>query len=218
MNSVHRNINLLLKLLVVLKVLCHLTIVGMAIFFITCLALNPSSTNGMAVVQYILYIWMIASNLFPLGAFYALPHIAWLGINLIITILSKGNSYGLIDNDGILEYLNRGPFSLYEMRTRILFYASLAAWSIVFVAFVASLILGMGFNMIEEKKKERAEEKPINEGVYRKMDDEGISRKSDEQDIWKKSSAIEVISIESVFDTISLESAAMEIISLESAV
>jgi len=127
MNSVLRYVNILLW---ILKVSCHLIIIGMAIFFITCLALNPSPINGMTVVQYILYSLMIASNFFPLGALYALPHIAWLGINLLITIISKGRSYGLVDNDVILEYLNHGPFSVYEenLRTRILFYASLVSW------------------------------------------------------------------------------------------
>ena len=189
MNSVQRNINLLLKLL---EVLCHLTIVSMAIFFITCLALNPSSTNVMTVVQYILYILMIAANIFPVGSYYALPHVTWLGINLIITLVSKGNSYGLVDNDVILNYLNRGPQDT-ERRTRVLFYASLASWSIVFVAFLASLIIAMCLDIMQKKKK-NVSGTPSNVGIFRKLDDEEISRKSANQDI-SIDSAIEVISL-----------------------
>ncbi len=186
MNPVLRNTILLLK---ILKVFFHLIIIGMAIFFITVLALNPKPANALTVVQYIFYILMIAANIFPVGDYYALPHVGWLGFNLLSTLVNKGETYGLVDNEVILEYLNHGPFPEYgsEIRTRLLFYASLVSWAIVFVALVASLSLGMGLNAL-----------PIRRRVPRKPRTDNVDNKDLAADVISLESGIEVTPMEDV--------------------
>jgi hypothetical protein len=139
----------------IFKVLCHVTIIGMASICITCLALFPGPTNGFMVVQYILNIMVIAANLYPCGG-YALPHphAAWLGINLLFTLLNWQKKYtdtihGLLDNDVILNYLNPGQME----RHRVLFWASVASWLIILALHLASLGLAKFLEILEEVEK-----------------------------------------------------------------
>jgi hypothetical protein len=134
-----------------LKLFCHLTIIGMASLFITCLALFPGSTDGFMVLQYILNIMIIAANLYPSGSYSPHPHAVWFGINLFFTLLNWKKTYtdtihGLVDNDVILEYLNPG----HAERHLVLFSASVASWLVVFVLYMASLGLAKCLDILKK--------------------------------------------------------------------
>ena len=150
MNSILRNT------LYLLKVFCHLTIIGMASLFITSLALNSAPTDGIKLFQYLFNIMILLVNFCPSGNdfndfFYY--HVVWLFFNLAVVIvvhLTNGNCRGLVDIDVILGYPESEER---EVRTRVLFYASLASWLIVLIAFVTSLSISMGLAVIPKKKK-----------------------------------------------------------------
>ena len=134
-----------------LKLTCHLSIIGMAILFMTCLALKPIPTNGFMVLQYIMNIMMIAANLYPSCSYAPLPHALWLGINLIFTLLGWQKKYtdtihGLVDNDVILNHLNPGQ----EERHRVLFWASAVSWLLVLALYLASLGLAKCLEILKE--------------------------------------------------------------------
>ena len=139
-----------------LKLLCHVTIISMAILFMTCLALFPGPTDGFMVFQYIMNIMMIAANLYPCGSYAPHPHALWLGINLIFTLLGWQKKYtdtihGLVDNDDILNYLNPGQME----RHRVLFWASVTSWLLVLALYLASLGLAKCLEILKEFGKEK---------------------------------------------------------------
>jgi len=109
------------------------------------------------VVQYILNIMVIAANVYPCGG-YALPHphAAWLGINLLFTLLNWKKKYtdtihGVLDNDVILDYLNPGQME----RHRVLFWASVASWILVLALHLASLGLAKLLEILDDVETEK---------------------------------------------------------------
>jgi hypothetical protein len=148
-SSVVRNLVQLLKLL------SHSTIIGMAILFITCLALFPGKTDGFMVLQYILDIMLIAANLYPSGSYAPHPHAAWFGINLFFILFNWKKNYsdtihGLVDNDVILNHLNPGK----EERHLVLFWASVTSWLIILGMYIVSLGLAKCLQILDETAME----------------------------------------------------------------
>lgn len=146
MNSIERN------LLIFVKAIFHVAIIAVAVLNIVCVALKPAETNVAMVLAYILDGSLIVANLFPFCAISAIPNVAWLGITLFPILLSK-DTYskwiyrGLVDNDVIISYFNFGN------RNDILFYLSVACWLVVFVAFIATLMINLLLNLDEDAKK-----------------------------------------------------------------
>jgi hypothetical protein len=144
------------KFVQLLKLLCHLGIIGMAVLFMTCLALKPIPSDGFMVLEYILNIMIIAANLYPSGSYAPHPHAIWLGINLLFTLINWKKKYtdtihGLVDNDVILNYLNPGQME----RHLVLFWASVTSWIIVLALYLASLGLAKSLEILEKVRMRR---------------------------------------------------------------
>ncbi len=78
------------------------------------------------------------------------PHAAWLGINLLFTLLNWQKKYtDTIHNDVIINYLNPGLME----RHRVLFWASVASWLLVLTLHLTSLGLAKFLEILDEVEK-----------------------------------------------------------------